>query len=79
MRRFAMVLILLNLALAGANATTTSPGSGIRNCCRGEGEEAFCCLRCCWFAGRYCTNDAQCRDPNLETPTLEPWNADDSG
>lgn len=78
MRRFAMVLIFLNLALAGATATTTNPGSGIRNCCRGEGEDAYCCRRCCWLAV-HCETDAQCRDPNLETPILEPWNADDSG
>lgn len=77
MRRFAMVLILINLALGGAQATTPSPGRGFMDCCRGEGEEAFCCRRCCWV-GRYCTNDAQCKDPNLETPILEPWNADDS-
>ena len=78
MRRFALVLILINLALGGAQAATPDPGSGIRNCCRGEGEEAFCCRKCCWL-GQYCINDAQCRDPNLKTPTLEPWNADGSG
>lgn len=78
MRRFAMVLILLNLALGGAQATTTtSPGSGFINCCRGDGEDAYCCRKCCWL-GIHCQTDAQCRDPNLETSTLETWNADDS-
>lgn len=71
MRRFAMVLILINLALGGVQATTPSPGSGIRNCCKGEGEEAFCCRMCCWFFGRHCTTDAPCKNPDLETPNLE--------
>lgn len=78
MRKFAMVLILINLALGSAHAATPVPGSGIMDCCRGEGKEAFCCWKCCWI-GQYCTKDAQCRDPNLETSILTPWNADGSG
>ena len=78
MRRFAMVLILINLALGSAQAATPIPGSGVRNCCKGEAEDAFCCRKCCWL-GRYCINDAQCKDPNLKIPTLESRNADDSG
>lgn len=71
MRRFAMVLILLNLALGGAYAATPSPGSIIKNCCKGEGEEAYCCRKCCWWS-KYCATDSQCRDPNLVTSNLEP-------
>lgn len=78
MRRFAMVLILINLALGSAQAATPIPGSGIMDCCRGEAEEAFCCRKCCWI-GQYCTTNAQCKDPNLKTPTPESRNADDSG
>ena len=77
MRKFAMVLILINLALGSAQATTPSPGSGIMNCCKGEGEGVYCCQKCCWW-GKYCATDSQCRNTNLLISNLEPENADGS-
>lgn len=65
MRATMIVLILLNLVLgAGLLVSTKSDGTraqGFRNCCRGEGAEAYCCDQCCWFRSN-CDFDSDCQD-----------------
>ncbi|MDE2761952.1 MAG: hypothetical protein OXQ94_16315 [Gemmatimonadota bacterium] len=64
MRAITMGLILVNLLLGATLAITSgsqgNPASWIRDCCRGEGTEAYCCFDCCWFRSD-CENDLDCR------------------
>lgn len=64
MRAITMGLILVNLLLGATLATTSGsqgdPTTWIRDCCRGNGPEAYCCLGCCWFRSD-CKNDLDCR------------------
>lgn len=60
-----IVLILLNLVLgAGLLVSTRNDATqarALRNCCRGEGAEAYCCDRCCWL-WTTCDGDSDCQD-----------------
>lgn len=60
-----IVLILLNLVLGvGLLQSTRSDATraiGFSNCCRAEGEDAYCCYRCCWIWSN-CDFDSDCRD-----------------
>lgn len=65
LRVAAMVLILLNLVLGAslllATRNDANRAIGFSNCCRGDGPEAYCCYRCCWFAPS-CETDSVCQD-----------------
>lgn len=65
LRVAAIVLIMLNLILgAGLLVSTRSDANraiGFFDCCRGEGDEAYCCYQCCWFWPT-CDIDSDCRD-----------------
>ena len=66
MRAMSIVLIVVNL-LMGATLTVSSrsqAGSAdwFRDCCRGKGQDAFCCLDCCWWTSD-CQTDNDCRAP----------------
>lgn len=64
LRAITMGLILVNLLLGATLATTSGsrgdPTTWIRDCCRGDGPAAYCCLGCCWFRSD-CKTDLDCR------------------
>ena len=63
MRAKSMVLILVNLAMAAVLIATpdgSRSATRIRDCCQGEGPNAYCCERCCWLT-EDCDTDLDCR------------------
>ncbi len=65
MRAMAMVLILVNLLL-GATLTASRRSEGgsadwFRDCCRGTGPAAYCCLDCCVLI-EDCDSDSDCQE-----------------
>jgi len=64
LRKTKVVLILLNLVLAVALATRASAARSARgwaSCCRGDGPEAYCCHKCCWWPPS-CDTNSDCGD-----------------
>ncbi len=64
-RRAILLLVLLNLLLAGAVAVLPAGTQviplGLFDCCKSEGApEPYCCWRCCWFTFD-CLDDGDCR------------------
>ena len=66
MRAITMGLILVNLLLGAILAMPSGSRQGsalwIHDCCRGLGQDAYCCRDCCWFTSN-CENDLDCRPP----------------
>lgn len=64
-KRIVIALVALNALLAlvayrsPAGPQMRPAPTGPANCCRGEGPEAYCCERCCWF-GPGCQSNAEC-------------------
>ena len=64
-RRLIFAVVLLNLALAGALvasplASQVFPASFLRDCCKDEGPEGYCCANCCFFTSD-CNGDEDCK------------------
>lgn len=66
MRAMSMVLIVVNLLLGATVAVSSRSQDGSadwrRDCCRGAGPDAYCCLDCCWWTSN-CKTDIDCRTP----------------
>ncbi len=65
MRAMSMVLIVVNLLL-GATLTVSWRSEGgsadwFRDCCRGTGPSAYCCLNCCMLTEN-CDSDSDCQE-----------------
>ena len=56
-----LVNIVLGIALLTPSAGRATIGDGARRCCRGEGPDAYCCIRCCW-RGPFCQEHSDCRN-----------------
>ena len=64
LRTLKVCLILLNLILAVVLFAEPRTGwFGPKPCCQGEGPEAYCCYRCCWWGGDSCRIDSDCSPP----------------
>ena len=64
MRAKSMVLILVNLMMAAvliAAPAGERSATWFRDCCQGEGPNAYCCERCCWLT-HDCEADRDCRE-----------------